>query len=470
MPTNDVAEEIVRQYLTSNEITSIADFVEKHVDYITQNTPSNKSLNKYWPSIIQQEANILKKTLTKSRVRWKKLFGKLSRSGAIISSPTGNSNSNNSISTTHPTNNNNAASPSSSSSPSSHPSSPSSRSSSLPTLKTRITEKDKEVLRERFKKFAEAHKENFWYLDSTKAQAEKDQTSLLSVEEKVMNFALECNFYHPSQSLILDLSDKNWMKVFTEAELKEIEKEGGQLECSEPEELRCYYSDLRKVKTSVDVYKYARTIEINDSSAEHLKVWLSRELQNIAHLFFKSCSFNIADMPETDQQYLSFGFLNTIFLGSDIVAKGTEISSKANTNAVNASRQLSSINAITNRKMGRRGDTVYVYGSREVGCCEVGATKDQTKEFHDCSLKMPLVLRDMLLALTYDSSLLHKSHVIGYSISGGCASLLDVNVPAGYITRVRKTDPLDFPHSDSNLVSSLLPLFTLAYNGKKNCR
>ena len=31
---------------------------------------------------------------------------------------------------------------------------------------------------------------------------------------------------------------------------------------------------------------------------------------------------------------------------------------------------------------------------------------------------MPLVLRDMLLQLTYDPSLLHNSHVIGYSITG----------------------------------------------------
>ncbi|KAI9491827.1 hypothetical protein BDB00DRAFT_747590, partial [Zychaea mexicana] len=63
-------------------------------------------------------------------------------------------------------------------------------------------------------------------------------------------------------------------------------------------------------------------------------------------------------------------------------------------------------------------DTIYKYGARELGCCEVGAAKDQSKAFHDCSLKMPLVLRDMLLQLTYTPSLLHKSHVIGYSITG----------------------------------------------------
>ncbi|KAI7852740.1 hypothetical protein BDC45DRAFT_512415 [Circinella umbellata] len=50
---------------------------------------------------------------------------------------------------------------------------------------------------------------------------------------------------------------------------------------------------------------------------------------------------------------------------------------------------------------------------------------------------------------------------------GGNASLLDVNIPAGFITRVRKTEPLNFPHRDSNFVSRLLPLMTLACKGKK---
>ncbi|KAI9489498.1 hypothetical protein BDB00DRAFT_770562, partial [Zychaea mexicana] len=302
---------------------------------------------------------------------------------------------------------------------SSHPSSPSSSSSSsLPTLATRLAEKDKEMLRERFEQFTQRNKVNFWVLDATKAQARMDGASPLSVEEKVMNFALTCNFYYPSQSLILDLTDNNWNDVFTRDELEEVNKEGGSLVCHEPEELNREFAGLRRVKTSVGAYQYARAIEINDPVIEHLKVWMSRELQNIAHLFFESHSFNIAGMPETDQQYIAFGFFNSIFVGSDIVARGTENSSEANANVINSSRQLSSVTAINKRKMGRRCDTIYKYGARELGCCEVGAAKDQSKVFRDCLLKMPLVLRDMLLQLTYTPSLLHKSHVIGYSITG----------------------------------------------------
>ncbi|KAI9272796.1 hypothetical protein BDA99DRAFT_556395 [Phascolomyces articulosus] len=128
-------------------------------------------------------------------------------------------------------------------------------------------------------------------------------------------------------------------------------------------------------------------------------------------------------MPETDQQYLPFEFFSTIFLGSDTKTRGTEISSEANANAINASR-------------------IFKYESQELGCY-------------------------MLLPATYDSSLLHSTHIIGYSITDGCASLLDVNIPAGFITRVRKTNSLNFPHTEPNLVSRLLPLMTLAYHGKR---
>ncbi|KAI7855477.1 hypothetical protein BDC45DRAFT_568367 [Circinella umbellata] len=299
---------------------------------------------------------------TKSRYSLKKLFD--------TTSPTSNNNYN-STSTTHPNNSSNASGTSSS-----YPS-----SSSI--LKTRNTEQDKDVLRERFKKFTETHKQNFWFLDSTKAQATRDGTDPISVEEKVMDFALKCHFYHPTQSLILDVTDKNWNKVFTEAELNDIKKEGSPLECDVPEELKPYYLGLNGMETSAGVFKYARTIEINDPSTERMKVWFSTELEYIAQLFLETGSFNITDMPETDQQYLAFGFLSTIFLGSDVVARGSEVSSESNADAINSSRQLSSIDPIRNRKMSSREDIIFKYGSQELGCSEFGAARDQTKAFRD---------------------------------------------------------------------------------------
>ncbi|KAI9278730.1 hypothetical protein BDA99DRAFT_420074, partial [Phascolomyces articulosus] len=93
-------------------------------------------------------------------------------------------------------------------------------------------------------------------------------------------------------------------------------------------------------------------------------------------------------------------------------------SSEANGAAVNQNRLLSSTEPIQNKKMGRRGDTIFSYGNIELGCTEIGPAKDQTKEFRDSMLKMPIVLRDMLLLTAFAPSLLHQSHVIRYGIFG----------------------------------------------------
>ncbi|KAI9274815.1 hypothetical protein BDA99DRAFT_431782, partial [Phascolomyces articulosus] len=109
----------------------------------------------------------------------------------------------------------------------------------------------------------------------------------------------------------------------------------------------------------------------------------------------------------------------------------TEVSSEANANAVNSSRQLSSSTAIFNRKMGRRVDTLFKYESEELGCFEVRAARDRTKAFRDCSMKIPLVLRDTLLSIAYYSSILHVAHVIAHSITGMydfCINFMDKDV------------------------------------------
>ncbi|KAI9492312.1 hypothetical protein BDB00DRAFT_939777 [Zychaea mexicana] len=267
-------------------------------------------------------------------------------------------------------------------------------STSPPDLKSKLTAADKITLTEKLQNFKKLHKDDFWVLDATMRQAEVDDVEPISVEEKVMAFALGCEYYHPSQSLILDLGDKNWSSVFSEEDLDEIRGAGGDLPCGVPKELEQCFKSLKELKTGAEVFKYARSIEITDPTKETLKVLI-----------------------ESDQLYRCFDFFATVFKGSSILAKGTEKSSEANATSVNQDRTLSAIKLIANRKMERRVDMLFNCGHIEFGCTEIGATKDQTKEMRDSFLKMPIVLRDMLLLATFRPNLLHQSHVIGYSIS-----------------------------------------------------
>ncbi|KAG2221233.1 hypothetical protein INT45_013944 [Circinella minor] len=115
--------------------------------------------------------------------------------------------------------------------------------------------------------------------------------------------------------------------------------------------------------------------------------------------------------------------------------RGIEGTSKANADALNNGHQLSPVKPIANRKMGRRGDAIFESVKLELGCIETAAAKYQTKEMYDSLLKMPIVLRDMLLSATFSPLILHEARIIGYRISGGSVSLLDVDIPKGFVTR-----------------------------------
>ncbi|KAF7721815.1 hypothetical protein EC973_004108 [Apophysomyces ossiformis] len=241
-------------------------------------------------------------------------------------------------------------------------SSSSSSSSSSSLLKVKLSAADKEAIK---KRFSNLDSEKFWILQASIAQAEKEGMQPIPVERKVIDFALSCNYYHPSQSLILDLGDSNWETVFTEDELDELRTAGQPILCQVPKELNQLFKDLAKIKNAADIFQYARQMPL-DPLNEPLKVWLSTELQNVARLFLSTGSFTITDLPERDQLYKTFGFFNTIFQGSDIDAKGTETSSEASASAMNSKRRLSSIDAIANRKMGRRADSLFKCGTTEL--------------------------------------------------------------------------------------------------------
>ncbi|KAI7855945.1 hypothetical protein BDC45DRAFT_567900 [Circinella umbellata] len=167
----------------------------------------------------------------------------------------------------------------------------------------------------------------------------------------------------------------------------------GDLPLGVPEELDECFQGLGGLKTSGDSFKYSRKIDIDDPKNELLKVWFCNEVEKISSLFLKTGSFNIGELIESDQLYVGFGFFSSIFRGSNIVAKETELSSKANATFINQNRLLSSTDPIQNRKMGRRGDTIFSCRDIELGCTEIGAEKDQTKGIRDSMLKIPIVLR-----------------------------------------------------------------------------
>ena len=64
-------------------------------------------------------------------------------------------------------------------------------------------------------------------------------------------------------------------------------------------------------------------------------------------------------------------------------------------------------------------DAIYVGAEKEVGCMEVGSEADQTKEWKDGKVKMPVVMQDELREIVQEApALLHKVDIIGYAVHG----------------------------------------------------
>ncbi|KAI9484340.1 hypothetical protein BDB00DRAFT_153947 [Zychaea mexicana] len=285
----------------------------------------------------------------------------------------------------------------------------------------------------------------------------------------MIKFALNCNYYHPSQQLILDLTDSNWDDIFTKAERKEIEDAGCKLLRPVDVSLTRLLGELYKKKTAKEAFNFARTIEL-DPEDEPILAWLSTSVQNTALLYLKKNNFNIQNYLESDKMYYLWSFLNKIYDASDdIAALGKEKHSTASASATNQKRKLSAVDPVENLKMGRRTDTTYIGGNGvELGCLEIGRTNDQTKEFIDGSIKMPMVMRDMLLKLVEENpALVNQLHILGYLIMGDKVSLMDMDIPDGYVTRIRRTKQVAYPDSSKNFIVRIGPLLELAAIGKE---
>ncbi|CAO3593894.1 unnamed protein product [Absidia cylindrospora] len=103
----------------------------------------------------------------------------------------------------------------------------------------------------------------------------------------------------------------------------------------------------------------------------------------------------------------------------------------------------------------------------EIGCLEADRTSNLTKAWDDGRLKMPIVMKDMLLEILNSNSVhVNDIHIIGYLISGANITLMDMDSPKGYVTRIRHLDKLTFPSTSNNYISRIVHLLQLAITGK----
>lgn len=68
-------------------------------------------------------------------------------------------------------------------------------------------------------------------------------------------------------------------------------------------------------------------------------------------------------------------------------------------------------------KQAKKMDIIYVTGGLELGCLEIGSS-DVTKDWRDSRVKMPIVMKDVLLELVGATLFIAtRAHIDVYSIS-----------------------------------------------------
>ncbi|KAI7848503.1 hypothetical protein BDC45DRAFT_450171 [Circinella umbellata] len=300
------------------------------------------------------------------------------------------------------------------------PSTPSpvaSSSSTCSTLKTKLSTTDRDKVLEVYDTLIQ-DENTCWVLEATKRQATLEKKAPWSVERKMREFVATLSYIHPSLSFILDTNDLNWVDYFSKEELEEIKSSGQPILRHIPDELKPKFEQIEKLKSALDAYNFGRLID-HHPIEQPLLTWLFQTLVQTAPFFIPGAYTSTQNMLESDKLYYLWNFLNTIYRNSGIEALGKEKTSTTHAKTLNSKRKLSAADVIEREKIGRRLDTIYIGDGIELGGLETGSRKDNTKEFEDSMLKLPIVFKDMLTEIvSHRPSLLHKAHVIGYNING----------------------------------------------------
>ncbi|KAI9260676.1 hypothetical protein BDA99DRAFT_88669 [Phascolomyces articulosus] len=304
-----------------------------------------------------------------------------------------------------------------------------------------LTDADKEIVR---KMFDSLDTKKYWVLEATKKKAKEDDVEPKSVEEKVREFALAYNYWHPCHSLIVDVDDIKWETVFTKEELEEIQGYGDPTLNEIPEELRAKLNEISQLDSATDVYKYGLKLQ-HDPITQPLLSWLSITLVSVAKYFIKDNSGEIATMLEGDKLYYLWGFINTIFHGTGVRTLG------------NSEQEL----LTKGRQMDYSLDTTYIASNVEFGGIKIDNNKKESK------IKLPLMLKEMVAVISSQiPKTTHNIHILGYHINEDTTAMLDVDCPKGYVTRIRRIENLLYPTCNDDFVSRFVPLLELAIHGK----
>ncbi|KAF1796628.1 hypothetical protein FB192DRAFT_1402969 [Mucor lusitanicus] len=282
------------------------------------------------------------------------------------------------------------------------------------------------------------------------------------VEDKMREVALSMEYEHPTHSLILDISDKCWEKIFEKDEKNEIRS----YRCTDlpvmSPEVESYLKELQGL-SGVDLKK---KVDSGDFPTESDSSWLQKSYQDAFRLV-RSGFFPLQGQTETDLVKRVWSCVDTCFDFSVINSLSGEKCSKASADSANKERCLSKFGR---QSSGRKMDYIFLTGptETELGCGECALVEGvkSTKELTDANFKMPKVMKDMANRILFTrSGMAHDLCLVGFYMGANVMKMFTLDFPSGYVGRLNGIGPAYFPVNYEN-INSLEHVLRLILTGK----
>ncbi|ORE00766.1 hypothetical protein BCV72DRAFT_310646 [Rhizopus microsporus var. microsporus] len=295
------------------------------------------------------------------------------------------------------------------------------------------------------------------------------------VDDEMKKLAEKCCYEHPVHSMILDADDPIWRSYFTIAELNEIKSFRVKSLPDIPEDIQEYLNEYNKEWNSgKELYEYADSQKHNPIAQFNHK-WICQSILQASELFLYEDTLTLNEYSEADLLHEVWPFVYKAFKNGGIKAALGEKSSVAVTLGRNKERGLEAVERRTRKAMGARVDILFKVLSKELVSGEVGKSKITAvddKYLNDGLSKLPKTLRDMLSLLVDENPMqVNNLATIGFLMMGLSIELFVMDIPVGYyITRILRTQKLEFPNSINTFAIDFIPLLEVVWKGKESMK
>ncbi|KAG2237696.1 hypothetical protein INT48_009634 [Thamnidium elegans] len=290
------------------------------------------------------------------------------------------------------------------------------------------------------------------------------------VEDKLYNFGMHCSFEHLCHSWILDPDDKSYLlyKVFSEKQLKEIKAIKPVHIPEISDELADYLNKFNNVKNTSDLRQLlmVRSFYQCYDPKKHADMdWICRTLDNLLPLYEIEGNFKRANNERWYQNRIWTMIDKLLETVQDVSVVRGEVCSYASSIRRNKDRLPSSLEKLTNKKMGHRQDLIIRRNETlELGVGEEKSYDNNTNMILERGMKCPKAMKDTLLQLfenvNYDSNLRKSLNVIGL-LTFGLTLYIDIlDNPVNYTCRITRSNNFTVPYKIEDLSENILPLLS----------